>query len=196
MTLAGDAGVSGREPHYRLIVEAEHPAYQELLRDLGARPYPDKGPVGPLAITGQLEYDGERIAGRRHRESRRDQLHRKGRLAGRAGRGRGSTARISVGEPSAPVLAGLLDLSGLRLEWPALDDAVRRWSDRPLAMYLLDRFDGELALSSKGGLAGPGFEFTAASTTAGSPSITCPWRSGAAVWKARRRWRCGVRSPT
>jgi hypothetical protein len=50
----------------------------------------------------------------------------------------------------------------LRLEWPSLDGAVKgRWSDRPLAMHLLDRFDGEVALSSKGGLAGPGFELSA-----------------------------------
>ena len=43
-----------------------------------------------------------------------------------------------------------------------MDDGLKgRWSDRPLALRLLDRFDGELALSSKGGLAGPGFELTA-----------------------------------
>ena len=161
VTLAGDAGVSGREPHYRLIVEAEHPAYQELLRDLGARPYPDVGPAAPLAITGQLEYDGGEslVAG----TARLGATSFTGRAAWEDGQGRPRlAARISIGDPTAPVLAGLLDLSGLRLEWPSLDDAVKgRWSDRPLAVHLLDRFDGELALSSKGGLAGPGFEFTA-----------------------------------
>ena len=72
------------------------------------------------------------------------------------------SAQISIGEPTTPVLAGLLDLTGLQLEWPALDDSLKgRWSERPLAVHLLDRFDGELTLSSKGGLAGPGFELVA-----------------------------------
>jgi hypothetical protein len=71
-------------------------------------------------------------------------------------------ARISVGEPRAPVLGGLLDLSGLHPEWPATDGGFRgRWSEQPLALSLLDRFDGELMLSSKGGLAGEGLELSA-----------------------------------
>jgi uncharacterized protein involved in outer membrane biogenesis len=161
VTLAGDAGVSGGEPHYRLIVEAEHPAYQELLRDLGARAYPDEGSAGPLAISGRLEYDGgdSLVAG----TASLGTTSFTGRIAWENGQGRPQlTARISVGEPTAAVLAGLLDLGGLRLEWPALDEAVKgRWSERPLAVHLLDRFDGELALSGKGGLAGPGFELSA-----------------------------------
>jgi AsmA-like C-terminal region len=60
------------------------------------------------------------------------------------------------------VLGGLLDLSGLRPEWPATDGGFRgHWSEQPLALPLLDRFDGELMLSSKGGLAGEGLELTA-----------------------------------
>ena len=60
------------------------------------------------------------------------------------------------------MLGGLLDLSGLRPEWPSSDGAFRgRWSEQPLALPLLDRFDGELMLSSKGGLAGEGLELTA-----------------------------------
>ncbi len=161
VALAGEVGWSEGEPHYRLIVEAAHPDYQGLLRRLGARPYPDEGPAVPLAITGQLEYDdGESlVAG----TARLGQTSFTGRIAWQDRQARPSVAaRISVGDPTAPVLAGLLDLSGLQLEWPTLDGPLKgRWSDRPLALHLLDRFDGELALSSKGGLAGPGFELTA-----------------------------------
>ena len=60
------------------------------------------------------------------------------------------------------MLGGLFDLSGLRPEWPSSDGGFRgRWSEQPLALPLLDRFDGELMLSSKGGLAGEGLELTA-----------------------------------
>jgi uncharacterized protein involved in outer membrane biogenesis len=159
ITLAGEIGLSGRQPHYRLAVDAEHPDYQGLLGALGART--PAGPAAPLAIAGNLEHDGagnSLIAG----TARLGATSVTGRIAWQDREARPRlTARISVGDLAAPVLAGLLDLSELRLEWPAIEGAVGRWSERPLALDLLDRFDGELTLSSKGGLAGPGFELTA-----------------------------------
>jgi hypothetical protein len=120
------------------------------------------GPAAPLAIAGSLEHDGageSLIAG----TARLGATSVTGRIAWQDRQARPRlTAQISVGEPTAPVLAALLDLTGLRLEWPAIEGAVKgRWSERPLALDLLDRFDGELTLFSKGGLAGPGFELTA-----------------------------------
>jgi uncharacterized protein involved in outer membrane biogenesis len=160
VALAGEIGLRGRRPHYRLAVEAEHPDYQGLLGDLGARA--PAAPAAPLAIAGRLEHDGagkSLIAG----TARLGATSFTGRVAWQDQQARPRLmARFSVGEPTPPVLAGLLDLSGLRLEWPSIDGAVKgRWSERPLALDLLDRFDGELTLSSKGGLAGPGFELTA-----------------------------------
>jgi hypothetical protein len=162
VTLAGEFGLSGRRPHYRLAVEAKHPDYQALLSDLGARPRGADGATAPLTVAGRLEHDGEGealIAG----TARLGETSFTGRIAWQDEEARPRIeARISVGDPTAPVLAGLLDLTGLRLEWPARDGVLTGdWSDRPLALHLLDRFDGELALSGKGGLAGPGFELSA-----------------------------------
>jgi hypothetical protein len=159
----GEVGLTAR-PRYDLDVEAAHPDYQALLRDLGAGAAAG-GPARPLTIAGKLEHHdgGSLIAG----TARLGQTSFTGRLAWQSpGQDQNArptmAARISIGEPSAPVLAGLLDLSGLQLEWPALDGSLKgRWSERPLAVHLLDRFDGELTLSSKGGLAGPGFELMA-----------------------------------
>jgi hypothetical protein len=161
VTLAGEVGLTGRVPQYALDVAAEHPDYRSLLTSLGARPYADTGPAAPLSIAGKLEYDSGQslVAG----TARLGATSVTGRVAWQDGAPRPTmAARISVGEPTAPVLAGLLDLSGLRLEWPSADGGLKgRWSEAPLALDLLDRFDGELALSGKGGLAGPGFELMA-----------------------------------
>ncbi|HYZ27057.1 MAG TPA: AsmA-like C-terminal region-containing protein, partial [Geminicoccaceae bacterium] len=160
VALRGEVGLATRRPRYDLEVEAEHPDYQALLRDLGAGPFAE-APAQPLTLAGRLEHDdGESlIAG----TARLGQTSFTGRLAWQDQGARPiMAARISVGEPTAPVLAGLLDLTGLQLEWPALGDSLKgRWSERPLAVHLLDRFDGELTVSSKGGLAGPGFELMA-----------------------------------
>ena len=159
VALRGEIGLAARQ-HYDLEVAAEHPDYQALLRDLGAAPFAQT-PAQPLTLAGRLEHAaGESlIAG----TARLGQTSFTGRLAWQDQGARPTmSARISIGEPTAPVLAGLLDLTGLQLEWPALDDSLKgRWSERPLAVHLLDRFDGEVTLSSKGGLAGPGFELVA-----------------------------------
>jgi AsmA family/AsmA-like C-terminal region len=159
VALRGEIGFAAR-PRYDLEVGAAHPDYQALLRDLGAGPFAPT-PAQPLTVTGTLEHDdGESlIAG----TARLGQTSFTGRLAWQDQGARPTmSARISIGEPTAPVLAGLLDLTGLQLEWPALEGSLQgQWSERPLAVHLLDRFDGELTLSSKGGLAGPGFELVA-----------------------------------
>jgi uncharacterized protein involved in outer membrane biogenesis len=51
---------------------------------------------------------------------------------------------------------------GWRPEWPGAEGAFRgRWSERPLALGMLEGFDGQLVLSGKGGLAGDGVEVNA-----------------------------------
>jgi uncharacterized protein involved in outer membrane biogenesis len=158
VTIAGQVGLSQQRPHYQLEIAAEHPDYQRLLQDLGAGAAGAPA-AGRLAIAGRLEHDREGaslIAG----TARLGVTSVTGRLAwADIGSRPIVSARISVGEPTAATLAALLDLSGLQLEWPTPDEALDgRWSERPLATELLERVDGELALSGKGGLAGPGFE--------------------------------------
>jgi hypothetical protein len=119
-------------------------------------------PAGPLALAGKLERaaDGAAtVAG----TARLGETTFTGRVAWQTNQERPHfAARISVGDPQPPALGGLLDLSGLRPEWPSADGGFRgRWSEQPLALPMLDRFDGELMLSSKGGLAGEGLELTA-----------------------------------
>ena len=159
--LAGQIGWTGQQPHYELDIEAEYPDYRELLQDLGAGLLPDDRSTTPLSLTGKVQREvggGSSLAG----TARFGETSFTGRVAWEADHDRPHiTARISVGEPTAPVLGGLLDLSGLRPEWPAHGRFRGRWSERPLALPLLDRFDGELALSSKGGLAGKGLELKA-----------------------------------
>jgi uncharacterized protein involved in outer membrane biogenesis len=160
--LAGEVGWTGEQPHYQLDVDAEHPDFRALLADLGAGTFFAPGPTGPLSLAGRVQRDPEgaaAVAG----TARLGVTSFTGRVAWQADQARPRfAARISVGEPSAPVLGGLLDLSGLHLEWPAPDGGFQgRWSGRLLALPLLDRFDGELMLSSKGGLAGDGLELTA-----------------------------------
>ena len=160
--LAGEVGWTEQQAHYQLDVKAEHPDYRGLLQDLGAGSLHGAQPAGPLALAGKLEREAggaATVAG----TARLGETSFTGRVAWQANQDRPHfAARISVGEPRAPVLGGLLDLSGLRPEWPAADGGFRgRWSEHPLALPLLDRFDGELMLSSKGGLAGEGLELTA-----------------------------------
>jgi hypothetical protein len=162
LDLAGEVGWTERQAHYQLDVKAEHPDYRGLLQDLGAGSLHGAPPAGPLALAGKLERDAggaATVAG----TARLGETSFTGRVAWQANQDRPHfAARISVGEPRAPVLGGLLDLSGLRPEWPSAAGGFRgRWSEQPLALPLLDRFDGELMLSSKGGLAGEGLELTA-----------------------------------
>lgn len=158
--LAGELGLIEQGPRYQLEVTADHPDYQSLLRDLGAYPRGAPGSAAPLTIAGRLEHEPDGaslVAG----TARFGVTSLTGRVAWQGGQPRPSlTARISVGEPTTPVLAALLDLSGLRLEWPTGSEVMGRWSERPLAVDLIDRFDGEVILSGKGGLAGPGFELS------------------------------------
>ena len=162
LDLAGEVGWTDQQAHYQLDVKAEHPDYRGLLQDLGAGPLPGAQSAGPLALAGKLERDAggaATVAG----TARLGETSFTGRVAWQEDQDRPHfAARLSVGEPRAEVLGGLLDLSGLRPEWPSSDGAFRgRWSEQPLALPLLDRFDGELMLSSKGGLAGEGLELTA-----------------------------------
>ena len=159
---AGEIGWTGHEAHYELAIEAEHPDYRELLQDLGAGPLAGDASAAPLSLDGMVRREvggASAVAG----TAWFGETSITGKVAWHADQDRPRiAARISVGEPTAPVLGGLLDLSGLRPEWPAPQDGFRgRWSERRLALPLLDRFDGELALSSKGGLAGDGLELTA-----------------------------------
>jgi hypothetical protein len=160
--LAGEVGWTDQQVHYQLDVKAEHPDYRGLLEDFGAGSLPGAQPAGPLALAGKLEREAggaATVAG----TARLGETSFTGRVVWQTDRERPHfAARISVGEPRAEVLGGLLDLSGLRPEWPATDGGFRgRWSEQPLALPLLDRFDGELMLSSKGGLAGEGLELAA-----------------------------------
>jgi uncharacterized protein involved in outer membrane biogenesis len=160
IALAGEIGLVEQRPHYRLEVAAEHPDYHSLLSDLGAYGHGGGGSAAPLAIAGRLEHDlsgATLVAG----TARLGVTSFTGRVAWQDSQSRPVvTARISVGEPTAPVLAALLELSGLRLEWPSPGGVRGRWSEQPLAVDLIDRFDGEVTLSGKGGLAGPGFELS------------------------------------
>lgn len=160
--LRGAVGWAGARPTYQLEVEAEHADYPALLRDLGMPAGEPGGPPAPLSISGQVHEDPSGAAS----------VTGTARLGptsftGRVGWQRDAlrpnvAAEISVGEPTAPVLGGLLDLIGLRLELPTPGGGFKGgWSTRPLALGLLDRLDGQLQLSSKGGLAGPGIELAA-----------------------------------
>jgi AsmA-like C-terminal region len=160
--LAGEIGWTGQQAHYEFEIDAAHPDYHELLEDLGAGSLPGDRAPAPLALSGTVQREiggASAVAG----TARFGETSFTGKVAWLAGQDRPHiAARISVGEPTAPVLGGLLDLTGLRLEWPAPHGGFRgRWSERPLALALLDRFDGELVLSSKGGLAGDGLELDA-----------------------------------
>jgi hypothetical protein len=159
--LAGEIGWSGERAHYDFDVEVEHPDYHGLLQDLGAGLLPGDGAAAPLSLAGKVQREvggASSVAG----TARLGATSFTGRVAWQGEHRPHVAARLSVGEPTAPVLGGLLHLSGLRLEWPAPDGGFRgRWSERPLALPLLDRFDGELVLSSKGGLAGDGLELNA-----------------------------------
>jgi AsmA-like C-terminal region len=162
LDLAGEVGWTDQQAHYQLDVKADHPDYGGLLQDLGAGSLHGAQPAGPLALTGKLERaaDGAAtVAG----TARLGETSFTGRVAWQTDQERPHfAARISVGDPQLPALGGLLDLSGLRPEWPFADGGFRgRWSEQPLALPMLDRFDGELMLSSKGGLAGEGLELTA-----------------------------------
>jgi hypothetical protein len=159
--MAGEAGWTDGRAFYELDVEAGHPDYRALLQDLGAGPRVADGPAAALAVAGKLkrEADGSSsVAG----TARLGRTSFTGRVAWRGEHRPYIDARISVGEPSAPVLGGLLEVSGLRLEWPAADGGFRgRWPEQPLALSALQGFDGELVLSGKGGLAGDGVELNA-----------------------------------
>ena len=162
LDLSGQIGWTGERARYALELEAEHPDYREAFQELGAGFLPGAPSGASLALAGNVQRDadgGSRVAG----TARFGETSLTGKVAWRGDEARPYiAARLSVGDPTAPVLAGLLDLSGLRLEWPAPHGDFRgRWSERPLALPLLDLFDGELALSSKGGLAGDGLELNA-----------------------------------
>ena len=81
--LAGEVGWADRQARYSLDLQAEHPDYRRLLRDLGAGPDGAGGPVAPLVLAGKVEgRTGRSIVGRRHRAAWRDQFHGQGRLGG------------------------------------------------------------------------------------------------------------------
>jgi hypothetical protein len=159
--LSGEIGWTDQEAHYDLDVAAGHPDYRGLLQDFGAGLLPGDRSAAPLSLAGKVQREvggASSAAG----TARLGETSFTGKVAWQ-GDGRPKfAARLSVGEPTAPVLGGLLELSGLRPEWPVPHGGFRgRWSEQPLALGLLDRFDGELALSSKGGLAGDGLELSA-----------------------------------
>jgi hypothetical protein len=159
--LAGEVGWTGRQARYALDLEAEHPDYRGLLQELGAVVHAATGPAAPLLLVGKLQGETggpSSIAG----TARLGDTSFTGRVAWEGEDRSTIDARISVGEPSAPVLGGLLEVIGWRPEWPGTDGAFRgRWSERPLALAMLDGFDGQLVLSGKGELAGDGVELNA-----------------------------------
>jgi AsmA protein len=70
--------------------------------------------------------------------------------------------QLSVAEPSAAMLAVLLELTGLGPAAGLLDGPVLgNWPQQALQLDWLSRFDGSLKLSAKGGLAGEGTEIDA-----------------------------------
>jgi hypothetical protein len=159
--LAGEVGWTDRQAHYALDLQAQHPDYRGLLRDLGAVVHAAGGPAAPLVLAGEVQGEtggSSSVAG----TARLGATSFTGRVAWEGENRSIIDARISVGEPTAPVLGGLLELIGWRPEWPGTDGAFRgRWSERPLALEMLDGFDGQLVLSGKGGLAGDGVEVDA-----------------------------------
>jgi AsmA family/AsmA-like C-terminal region len=159
--LAGEVGWTDRQARYALDLRAEHPDYRGLLQELGAVVHAAGGPAAPLVLAGKVqgETDGSSsVAG----TARLGDTSFTGRVAWEGEDRSTIDARISVGEPTAPVLGGLLEVIGWRPEWPGTDGAFRgRWSERPLALGMLDGFDGQLVLSGKGGLAGDGVEVNA-----------------------------------
>jgi hypothetical protein len=160
--LAGQIGWTGEQANYEFDVAAEHPDYRELLQDLGAGLVSAEQSAAPLSLAGTVQREvggAATVAG----TAQFGETSFTGKVAWQADQARPYiAARISVGEPTAALLGGLLDLGGLRLEWPTPHGGFRgRWSERPFALPLLDRVDGELVLSSKGGLAGDGLELNA-----------------------------------
>jgi uncharacterized protein involved in outer membrane biogenesis len=159
--LAGEVGWEEGQAHYALDLQAEHPDYRALLQDLGAGVHAAGGPAAPLVVAGKVQGEtGESasIAG----TARLGDTSFTGRVAWEGEDRSTIDARVSVGEPTAPVLGGLLEVIGWRPEWPGTDGTFRgRWSEQPLALRMLDGFDGQLVLSGKGGLAGDGVEVNA-----------------------------------
>jgi hypothetical protein len=160
--LAGQIGWAAEQVHYAFEVKAEYPDFRELLQTLGAGLPPGAPPAMPLSLAGTVQREvggASAVAG----TARLGATSFTGKVAWQTEGARPHvSARLSLGEPTAPVLGALLDLSGSTVDWPGPDGKFRgRWSERQLASPLLDRFDGELALSGKGGLAGDGFELNA-----------------------------------
>ena len=161
VALAGEVGWTDRQAHYALDLQAEHPDYRGLLQDLGAGPDAAGGPAAPLVLTGKVQGEtggASSVAG----TARLGITSFTGKVAWESEDRPTVDARISVGDLTAPVLGGLLDVMGWRPEWPAADGEFRgRWSEQPLVPSLLEGFDGDLVLSGKGGLAGDGVELNA-----------------------------------
>jgi hypothetical protein len=159
--LAGEVGWTDRQAHYALDLQAEHPDYRALLQDLGASVHAAGGPAAPLVLAGKVQGEtggSSSVAG----TARLGETSFTGRVAWEGEDRSAIDARISVGEPTAPVLGALLEVIGWRPEWPGTDGPFRgRWSERPLALEALGGFDGQLVLSGKGGLAGDGFDLNA-----------------------------------
>jgi hypothetical protein len=159
--LAGEVGWTDRQTHYSLDLQAGHPDSRGLLQDLGASVHALGGPAAPLALAGKVQGGtggSSSVAG----TARLGDTSVTGRIAWEGEDPSTIDARISVGEPTAPVLGGLLEVLGWRPEWPGTDGPFRgRWSERPLALEALDGFEGQLVLSGKGGLAGEGVDLNA-----------------------------------
>jgi uncharacterized protein involved in outer membrane biogenesis len=159
--LAGEVGWADRQAHYSLDLQANHPDYRGLLQDLGASVDAPGGSAAPLALAGKAQREtggSSSVAG----TARLGETSFTGRVAWEGEERSTIDARISVGEPTAPVLGALLEVLGWHPEWPGTAGPFRgRWSERPLALEALDGFDGQLVLSGKGGLAGAGVDLNA-----------------------------------
>jgi AsmA family/AsmA-like C-terminal region len=163
LAVLGDAGWAEGEARYDLAIDAGHPDLPQLLRGLGVvYGSADEGEPKPFSLAGKLQRGasaGITIVG----SARLGATTLTGRIGWRETPGRPRvSAELSLGEPQAEDLLALASLAGLRLEPPLLGEPpVGNWPSDALLLAWMSELDGELELSAKGGVVGPGLRLAA-----------------------------------
>jgi hypothetical protein len=163
IAVSGEAGWTEGEARYDLALDAGHPDLPQLLHKLGVV-YGSSGQREPKAfsLTGKLQRApgaGTTVVG----SARLGATSLTGRVDWRATPGRPRvSAQLSLGEPQPEDLLALASLTGVRLQPPLIEEPpVGDWPRDALLLAWMNELDGELELSAKGGLVGPGLQLTA-----------------------------------
>jgi uncharacterized protein involved in outer membrane biogenesis len=163
LAVSGQAGWAEGEPRYDLALDAGHPDLPQLLRKLGVvYGNSGEGESKAFSLTGKLQRApgaGTTVVG----SARLGTTSLTGRVGWRATPGRPRvSAQLSLGEPQAEDLLALASLTGMRLQPPLMQEPpVGDWPRDALLLAWMNELDGELELSAKGGLVGPGLQLTA-----------------------------------